>query len=165
MDRRDFLKEAIMLVGGAAALSTLPGCSWQDAPEVVTADIKKRLVRISDIMIPRTKTIGAVDVDAAGFVEKLIANWADGETRGKLLALLGSPELVALEKMDDAKATIALTDYDAAAFGANNKDWKLLKDLIMLGYFGSEKYQLEIAKFELVPGRYDPCAKLEETVA
>lgn len=165
MDRRDFLKEAILLVGGTAAMTTLPGCRWQDAPQVVDIEIRHRLVRISDLMLPRTTTIGAIDVDAAGFVEKLIANWASGKTRQKLLALLGSSELAALETLPDGEAAEALTTYDAAAFGANNKDWKLLKKLIMLGYFGSKQYQLEIAKFELVPGRYDPCAKLEVTVA
>ncbi|NJM50728.1 MAG: gluconate 2-dehydrogenase subunit 3 family protein [Sphingomonadales bacterium] len=165
MDRRDFLKEAILLVGGAAALTALPGCSWQDAPYSMAADVKKRLERIGEIMIPRTKTFGASDVDAAGFVEKLIANWASKETRGKLLSLIGNPHLVALEKMDDAKATAALSEFDAAAYGKDNKDWKMLKELMMLGYFGSERYQTEIAKFELVPGRYDPCVKLEEEAA
>ncbi len=164
MDRRDFLKEAILLVGGATALSTLPGCSWRDAPNTIPADVKKRLVRIADIMIPRTKIFGAADVETAGFVEKLIANWASAETRGKLLALLGSADLVALDTMDDARATAALTDYDAAAFGTKDENWKILKGLFMLGYFGSEKYQTEIVKFKLVPGRYDPCAKLEETL-
>ncbi len=165
MDRRDFLKDAILLVGGTAAIAALPGCSWQDAPKALSGDIKKRLVRIADVMIPRTKTFGAADVNAAGFIEKLIANWASTETRGKLLALLGNPRLIALETMDDAKATAALSEFDAAAFGKDNKDWKMLKELTMLGYFGSEKYQTEIAKFELVPGRFDPCVKLEEKAA
>ncbi len=162
MERRDFLKDAIMLVGGSAALSALPGCSWQNAPKSLPSDIKKRLTRISDIMIPRTETIGAIDVDAAGFVEKLIANWASVETRSKLLALLGNPQLVAIETMDDAKAAAALGAFDAAAFGKDNKDWKMLKELTMIGFFGSERYQTEIAKFELVPGRFDPCVKIEE---
>jgi hypothetical protein len=165
MDRRDFLREAILLVGGAAALTTLPGCSWHDAPKTISADVRKRLVRISEIMIPRTKTFGAVDVDAAGFVGKVIANWASEETRSKLLAVIGNPWLVALQKMDDAEATATLSKFDAEAFGKDNKDWKMLKELIMIGYFGSEKYQTEIAKFELVPGRFDPCVKLEEKAA
>jgi hypothetical protein len=157
MERRVFLKEAIMLVGGTAALSLLPGCSWQDAPKSLPDDIMTRVRAIIDLMIPRTDSFGALDVGADRFFDKLMANWASEETRGKLRALLDDQKLVAITTMDKAKAERALTDFDEQAFAAKNKEWGQFKKLAMLGYFGSEKYLTEIEKFQLLPGRFDPC--------
>lgn len=165
MDRRLFLREAILIVGGTAALATLPGCAWQDAPASLGPEAQRRLARISDLMLPTTRTFGALEVDAPGFVGKILANWASGETRAKLLAVLDRPELVALDRMNAAEGSAALSKFDAAAFAAKDAGWSKLKQLLMLGYFGSERYQLEIAKYELVPGRFDPCVTVGEQIA
>ncbi len=165
MDRRLFLREAILLVGGTAALATLPGCSWQDAPANISRGAQQRLTKIIDIMLPKTGTFGALEVDAPEFVGKILANWASAETRTKLLTVLDRPELVALYGMGRTEASAALSKFDTAAFAAKDKNWGQLKQLSMLGYFGSEKYRTEIEKFELVPGRYDPCANIEEQIA
>jgi hypothetical protein len=161
MERRVFLKEAIMLVGGTAALSVLPGCSWQDAPKALSDDMQARIRSIIDLMLPRTTSIGGIDAGADLFFGKVMANWASEETRSKLMTLLDNPKIVALSAMDRPKAEIALTDFDTEAYAAKNKEWSQFKKLAMLGYFGSEKYLTEIEKFELVPGRFDPCVKLE----
>lgn len=157
MDRRDFMREAIMLVGGTAALGLLPGVAWADAPASIGKGDKAVLSRIAALMIPKTETFGAADVGAADFVDKMIANWASAGTRASLIAVLRRPKMAELAKLGDKVASTSLADIDAAAFGANDRDWRLLKELIMIGYFGSERYQTEIAGFQLLPGRYDPC--------
>jgi Gluconate 2-dehydrogenase subunit 3 len=161
MERRVFLREAIMLVGGTAALSVLPGCSWQDAPNSLPGETMTRVCKIIDLMIPRTKILGGLDAGADKFFDKVMANWASAETRAKLKWLLDHPKLIALDSMDKAEAEKALTAFDEEAFAEKNKQWGQFKKLAMLGYFGSEKYMTEIEKFELVPGRFDPCVKVE----
>ncbi len=165
MDRRGFMKEAIILVGGVGALTVLPGCSWQEAPQTLSADVKARVARIIDLMMPRTASFGAIDAGAHEFFDSLMANWASDKTRGDMIALLDDAQLSRLPSMPDADAAQALARFDAAAFAAQNKAWGQFKQLAMLGFVNSERYQTEIAQYQLVPGRYDPCVALAEQQA
>ena len=84
MQRRELLRRAAWLLGGAisapAALAFLQGCSRKEAegtrawtPEVLSAAELKTVAAISEIMIPKTDTSGALDAGVPRFIDGALA--------------------------------------------------------------------------------------------
>ena len=169
--RREFVQGLIVSVGGVAALGA---CSDEagitatsvDAPgRFHTAEAMALLNRVSDLIIPRTETPGALDVNVPGYLDGLMADWASTATRDvyrttlqtlrqRLDRATGGDFLAVAE----APAQAALAALDAEAFGGDSSlaGYRTLKQYITQAYFATEAGALQELQWQAVPGRWDP---------
>ena len=179
--RRDFLGGAALValaLGIPVAAVSLSDLKAEDAP----SDRQRALMRmVSQLVIPRTDTPGAGDVGAGDFVLVALAHGLEGSRKpvapgaeGRLpdhVRADGSLDHAAwLEAELDRRAKgdflaipgpkqgAVLGALDAEAFAPDGKDhpWKVIKALILTGYYTSETGGAKELRYELVPGRYDP---------
>jgi len=168
--RRDFLCELIISVGGVSALSA---CG--DAPVVVatapgeagrfhTADELALVSRLSDLIIPRTETPGALDVNVPGYIDGLMADWANQGTQTRYRAALGDIESRlsaggAFLALDEAGAEQALAELDRSAFAEAADElggYRGFKGYVTRTYFATEGGAREEVQWVAIPGRWDP---------
>ncbi len=150
-----------LLIGtmSVAASAFLWGCAERGEPVDLTTQQLKLLSRVSDLIIPRTDTPGAVDVGVPAFVALALAHGMGGTADPKSPSAPPDDDYgVWLEKSlgSDPAATLPVIDAAAYAEGAAPSPWKTIKDLILTGYFTSEAGATRALRYELVPGRFDP---------
>jgi gluconate 2-dehydrogenase gamma chain len=168
--RRELLQGLILSVGGAAALTACGGAAQLVATATgirgrfYTANEMALVSRLSDLIIPRTETPGALDANVPGYLDGLMSDWASRETQSAhrealqmIAARLDSASGDFLAA-GDTEATRALTELDAAAFadGNNLGGYRSLKSYITQAYFATEEGALQELKWVAVPGRWDP---------
>ncbi len=168
--RRDFLRELIISVGGVSALSA---CG--DAPVVVAtatgeagrfhaAEELALVSRLAELIIPRTETPGALDVNVPGYIDGLMADWANQDTRTSYRESLAeiesrlsaSGDFLAL---DETAAEQALAELDRAAFAEAAEElggYRSFKGYVTRTYFATEGGAREELQWVAVPGRWDP---------
>ncbi|HMP29999.1 MAG TPA: gluconate 2-dehydrogenase subunit 3 family protein, partial [Saprospiraceae bacterium] len=84
MNRREALQNATLLLGGAISISTasviLNGCkpsvdkaSQGDGPFTLSADHSKLLDQLTEIIIPKTDTPGAIEAGVGPFIVTLLS--------------------------------------------------------------------------------------------
>jgi hypothetical protein len=182
ISRRDVIRNLVISVGGTSLLSACGGRVTLDTltPAATPRFYGERdmalLSRVSDLILPRTETPGALDVQVPSLLDELMTVWADSETQQSHRAALASLD-VALRtqaggdflEATDAVAERALTAVDAAAFAADPAElseargvasagYRRLKGLIAQVYFTTEAGAVEEQGWVAVPGRWDPCA-------
>lgn len=167
--RRDLLRGLIISVGGAAALSACGGAARLTATATgssgrfYTANEMALVSRLSDLIIPRTETPGALDANVPGYLDGLMSDWASADTRSahrealqqvaaRLDAATGN-----FLSIDPDRAEQALADLDSAAFAPGNglEGYRALKGYITQAYFATEEGALQELKWVAVPGRWD----------
>lgn len=181
-NRRDFVGAATMLsllTGVTSPTMLLSGCAASDAP----SEAQRKLMRIvSELVLPRTGTKGAGEIGVGDFVILALAHGLDGsrtplnpDEAGRyaptLLRSDGSlrhtdwleTELNRRAKADfqtlettQQRALLTALDAEAFAPGARENGWRLIKGLILLGYYTSEEGAANELRYELTPGRWEP---------
>ncbi len=168
--RRDFLRELIISVGGFSALSAcgdapvLVATGGGEAGRFHTAAEMELMARLSDLIIPRTETPGAVDVNVPGYIDGLMADWANQETRAAHRAALAEiasrlsvdGDFLAL---DEAGAEQTLAELDRSAFAESAAElggYRRFKGYVTGTYFATEGGAREELQWVAVPGRWDP---------
>lgn len=174
-DRRQFIFGAISLVGGNVLLASCKG-----EPNVKPTDIVKSgplfysvaelalVTRLSDLMLPRTETPGALDAGVPAMLDGLLDQWANSETqnnhrrdlvdiRAGLDAISGG-NFIAVE---NSIAEAGLIAFDAAAFSdeAAHFAYQGLKQLIEVAYAASEAGSATYHR-DPVPGYWDPAVPI-----
>ena len=142
MHRRALLKSL-------AVAAFIPADTWARIASGARGDLTpeqlEHIGAIADVIIPRTDTPSATDVDVPAFVSIIVTeNYTDAE-RSAFLANLDSIDphgLDALESWGDRRAEPART-Y-----------WRL-KGLIIHGYFTSERVMKDVLHYEVMPGKFD----------
>lgn len=168
--RRELLQGLILSVGGAAALSACGGSATLAATapgnrgRFYTANEMALVSRLSDLIIPRTETPGALDVNVPGYLDALMSDWASSETqnthREALQMITARLDAATGDFMaaGDSEAISTLVELDRAAFedGAGLGGYRSLKGYITQAYFATEEGALQELKWVAVPGRWDP---------
>ncbi|HIF06549.1 MAG TPA: gluconate 2-dehydrogenase subunit 3 family protein [Gemmatimonadetes bacterium] len=171
INRRDAIKSLVISVGGGSLLSACGGqvtlgALTPGAPPRFYGEREMAVVsRVSDLLLPRTETPGALDVHVPALLDQLMADWANNETQTAHRAALAALDtrLRASSRGDFLDATHvvaqqALTTVDAAAFaGDPTEGYRALKGLISQAYFATEEGALEERQWVAVPGRWEPC--------
>lgn len=148
----------------SAALAWTPRAQATGPGQLFNAQEMASLRAICDHTIPRTDTPGAVDVDTHGFIDnqlKHVHEAANQQRARRVLARLQavadarhamafselSPELQRplLEALDRGQAPFEDTDRG---------DFKLIKGLVLFGYFTSEAGATQVLAFDPVPGGF-----------
>ncbi len=167
LNRRDALKYAIVLVGGAAGLSTPSACS-NDGPFFTS----KRMVLLDEVcqlIIPTTDTPGAREAGVPTFIDGMMRDWASAETRDQFVEVLDGIDDKAREtanarfmSLDPAQRFDALKQYDSQALAEEGHPYRRFKELVLVGYYLSEIGATQELHYELVPGRWQADLPLSE---
>lgn len=176
MDRRFWIKN-IMVVGGG--LVFLPSCLNNETKAsihlkniVVNGNEEMLLADVVETIIPATDTLGAKDLDVHHFVLKMIDDCYMQEDQAKYIK--GLKELNAYLKKTTGKYLGTDADKRPAIFSdltsgtASEKDVQYFlettKQLTMLGYTQSKYVMTKLIPYELVPGRFHGCVKINKAV-
>lgn len=173
--RREVLQGLIVSLGGATLLTACGGVASVVSTQSGAAtrfytDRELALVsRLSDLIIPRTETPGALDVNVPGYMDGLMADWASRDTQRahqRALALVDSRLNAAVQ--DDfvlasaSDAEVALIALDSAAFNGDSslQGYRTCKGYITQCYFATEPGAVQELKWVAVPGRWDPSVEI-----
>lgn len=168
-NRREFVRAAGLL---GIALG-LPGCASTSALDPVLAPTDSDLAlmdRIAEHVIPETDTPGAKAAEVGAFVLLALEHGLDG-ARGALapnaVSATMRPHLRtdgSLDHLRWLRASLAeplaqsLSALDTAAFSGapDAQPWRLVKGLILTGYYTSQIGGSVELQYAPIPGRYDP---------
>ena len=168
--RREVLQGFIVSIGGASLLNACGGVARvvpSSSMRFYTEQELALVSRVSDLIIPRTDTPGALDVNVPGFLDSLMTEWANQETKQshheeleELARLLGG-DFVTLSP-DASEQRLVLLDGEAFdGRPIHYSGYRSLKGLITQAYFASEDGALQEQKWVAVPGRWDPCIEIQ----
>lgn len=180
IDRRELIQRTAAILGGALSsgtvLGVLGGCAATPrasahGTKFFTPGEAATVAVISEHIMPRTDTPGAIDVGVPAFIDRMMADFYQDKERNALRA--------GLSRVDpDAKAAhgatfVALTGdqqiellkrYDREAYeqahhagatpSASPHFFRTLKELTTVGFFTSEAGASKFLKYEAVPGPY-----------
>jgi len=188
LTRREALKRVAWLMGGTVSASAIlaiqKGYSATTPagrkPSVLTPPQMRIVSTVSEIMIPRTDTPGAIDVGVPGFIDLMLADVYTQKDRERYLAGLADfdaaahtgqgKEFLALEPTH--QVTLVRRFHDAAVIehqrSARQRDdlqrpfILMTKELTLLGFFTSEAGATQVLQYIAVPGSYHACLPVEQ---
>ncbi len=176
MTRREALKKLAALIGGALSAAELSPLAYaaQSSPEepplFLNADQFTLLSRIVDLMIPATDTPGALAAGVHRFIDMMLAEYAAKDTRETLLEGLNEVhtasmagqdrdflELTSAEQFD----ILATVDEQAFSDASRSESYRLLKSMILFGYYTSEPGASVELRFNPIPGTTPGCVPVD----
>jgi len=188
MNRREALKRVAWLMGGTVSASAILAVnkgysattSAGSKPSILSASQFGLVSAVSEIMIPRTDTPGAVDVGVPGFIDLMLKDVYPQEDRERYFS--GLAEFDAAAQAERGKKFVALEPAQQAALvrkfhtaavaeerrlphahGTVKRPFILMtKELTLLGFFTSQAGATEVLQYIAIPGSYHACVPLEE---
>jgi hypothetical protein len=189
MNRRDALSRMALIMGGtisAQTLSAMERISTTRPSKPLFAAFslndtqRKILAAVSEHIIPRTATPGAIDAGVPPFIEMMLndcykkpehdsflAGLTDLETKG-FLSQAKDAQITTLKQVEiDTKEAIKAMNVKQVKVGDNvDKEtadtkkgvpfWRLVKELTLLGYFTSEQGIKASFDYQPIPGKFEP---------
>jgi hypothetical protein len=175
--RRHFLKGLTTMLGGAAVGTLITGNAITVAMaytpnsdstftrgKIFSRHQLMLLKQICSIVIPKTDTLGAAEVDTHGFIDNQLFYCHNKEEQDTLLALLTLIDDSALQKFSRSFQKLTskqqfqlLTELDLGEKSfdeAQRADFKLLKRFICFGYYTSEVGATQELRYDPVPGGF-----------
>lgn len=183
MNRRDAVRNVAIIMGGALTASTLSVMldSCHSGPEQgkgrdFTEDEQKMVNRMTDIIIPRTDTPGAVDAGVPAFVVMMMQECYPDDDQKQFHDGLAAFDRFSKDhygssflKLPEDKQESAVSDLDKTVLGNGKKEgdkdlsfYRKLKELTLLGFFTSEPGATKTLRYVQIPGRYDGCVPYEK---
>jgi hypothetical protein len=173
MSRREAIRRAALLAGVALSAEWLPivdRASTAAAQVQHLAPAQSAIVSaVSERILPRTDTPGAIDVGVPAFIDLLYGEFmtpaerqllVDGltrvETMAKSTAGASFPTLGA-DRQDAIIRAIALDEE-----GRPQSFFGLIRSATILGYFTSEQVGRNVLHYDPVPGGYDGCVPIDQ---
>jgi gluconate 2-dehydrogenase gamma chain len=171
LNRRAVVLGAVLLVGGAAALTrfTRGSKAATDRGPALSADQFALLEQVADVIIPATDTPGAIGAGVPVFMRDMLDVWASKRTRAEFAGVLEQIERLAWSKYGAAFIELpperrleVVREFDADALGRQDAAYGRFKYLVLAGYYQSETGATQELRFELVPGAWRSCLPLNE---
>ncbi len=169
LSRRALLLGAVLLVGGAGALTRFARGDRPTSPGALAAAQFALLETVADVMIPATDTPGALAAGVPQFVRTMLEEWASSATRAQIAGVLDEIDKRAWVLRGASFAQIPpeqrhelLRDFDAAAFVLGNEAYARFKFLVLSAYYHSEIGATQELRYEMVPGTWRACLPLDE---
>jgi hypothetical protein len=172
MNRREAVKTAGLLVGGALVASTglLAGCEQPPPREILYADDEALVAAIADTILPDTPGVpGARAVGVAPVIDVLLTRCRDAATQGRVMTGLDelrqrcrdhcNAPFADLPRVDRERL---LRDLDEQARTGTGPHWfNDMHDLVMHAYFTSEAGMTQALRYVREPGRWVGCVPLQ----
>lgn len=180
IDRREALRRAAALLGGALSSSlvagVLAGCEARSVPagrwrpRALTSDQAELVATIAEHILPQTDTPGARAVGVHQFIDALLAESFPVSERDRFVAGLADVDRRAqqacghpfLECAAPAQRDL-LEQLDSPTPEESGVTFfRTLKELTLVGYYTSEVGATRELHHTPVPGRYDGCVPLAQ---
>lgn len=155
----------MFLVGGAAAATSFdlfadsgPQARFFGAPQY------SLLETVTEIIIPRTDTPGALEAGVPAAFDALMKNWAARERQEQFRALFEEIDQAARDRgngllaLDPARRTEIMVAFDKSKTG--DKVYRKFKELVLTLYYLSEAGATQELRYEHVPGRWEAAVKM-----
>ncbi len=181
MNRRNIIKTLMLVLGGSLSIPTLGAMAEQvhkhHSQSTVTDTAYQfrifdeqqlaLLNAFTDVIIPRSDTVGARDVAVPAFMDMMLADWYDEEdTAIYMVGLAGFSAYI--QKIYDTDfinltaeerhAEVAALDLQVMGRREDNPFYAMTKKLTLIGYYTSEEamdkelhYQGLIGEFDFEP--------------
>jgi gluconate 2-dehydrogenase gamma chain len=193
MNRREVIQRASLALGyaitGPALDGVLNGCKAEPkltfSPQFFTKDQAALVSLLSEIIIPRTETPGAIDAGVPTFIDSLLKDAYTKEDQDNFIKNLTafndgskndhgnsfiecdkSEQLEYFRKLHDETVKTATGGGSSGFWNAANKNSKPfileLKELTLLGFFTSQPGATEVLQYKQVPGPFKGCVPLKE---
>ncbi|MDH5399822.1 MAG: gluconate 2-dehydrogenase subunit 3 family protein [Cyclobacteriaceae bacterium] len=194
MNRRLAIKNTALLMGSGLAAtvfsSGLQSCNTKTetsatsdwTPVFFTADEALMVEKFADHLLPATETLGAIDVLAHRFLDKLIGEIFTDEQKTEIRDGLTSLDAFCAAEVGEAFNNCSPEQLDSffnmqedesmveeanlwgsrIASGDKPSFYRQLKGLCLFGYFTSEKVGEEVLSYDPVPGKFQGCVPAEE---
>ena len=178
MNRRTAIRNGLIF---SAGIAFLPSCLQNNKTSIalkniaITAEQEKMLAQLSDLIIPKTNFIGAVDVKAHEFNLMMVDECYNPEKQKQFV-----DGLKQFDKMASEKYGKSFVDCDARQKNEwltsieNKKDlppdvttfYKTTKQHTLQAFTSSQQYMVDIRKYKMVPGPiFKGCVPLKNKVA
>ncbi|MDO6838861.1 gluconate 2-dehydrogenase subunit 3 family protein [Paraglaciecola chathamensis] len=175
--KRSFLLGLGALIGAAGAANLLGGGglsvamayqgnpqSWQSAGRLFTQKQMQQLRDICQLVIPKTDTAGAGDVDTHGFIDNQLvrchANWQQTQVVDLLKRIDAAAQKRFKKSFSEASesqqlALLSAIEEAEKEFGRDDAEhFAFLKHMIVFGYFTSEVGATQELAYLPVPGGF-----------
>jgi hypothetical protein len=172
LNRRTLLFGAVLLVGGAAALTRLKTRGRGTPGEngfSLDAQRFALLEQVCETMIPTTDTPGAIVAGVPAFLREMLEQWATPQSRADIAHVLDSIEKLAWSQFGaaflellPARRLSVMAAFDAERIGLEDAAYGKFKYLVLAGYYHSEIGATQELRFELVPGAWRSCVPFSE---
>jgi len=184
IDRREALRRAALLLGGALSASTvagvLAGCEARRTPDgawvprALSSDQLDLVATIAEHILPETDTPGARAVGVHRFIDAMLADSFADEERRHFLAGLSDVDARAQRSWGCAFLRCAtheqravLDQLDREAFAAALDRgappfFRTMKELTLVGYYTSEAGATRELRHAPVPGHFEGCVPLDQ---
>jgi hypothetical protein len=176
MTRRQALKGLIALVGGTvsvAELAPLAQAAMADtdaSPQFLDADQFALLGRAVDLMIPETDTPGAYGVGVHRFIDMMLAEYAAADRRETMQQALCDVNAASVSRYGKNFVDISsgeqldllvTVDKDAFEDRGSSAAYRMLKSMILFGYYTSEIGASVELRFVPYPGTTQGCVPVD----
>jgi hypothetical protein len=183
IDRREALRKTALLMGAAVSASAmaglLNGCKAKPdlnyKPVFFNEDQARLVSELSDIIMPKTDTLGAKEVGVPNFIDKMLNECYKKEDQDRFLAGLASFDEEAKKAHGDIfiylkpeEQLVFVKKYNEDSVKASKEKpgpksfFLMAKELTLMGYFTSEVGATKVLQYEAVPGAYKGCIPLKE---
>lgn len=179
MNRREAVRAAGLLFGGAAVLGALPACNRADSlekkpeakvvltggPRVLNAADEALLLEFADTLLPDTyASPGAKQAGCGPAMNLLVTDCFDTAGQQRVTAAIATfrTRAPAFASMLQPEREQLLRDLDAEAVKAGAEHWfHTLRDLSLRSYFSSQVGITKAMRYVREPGRYIGVVKLQ----
>ncbi len=197
MNRREFLQCASILVAGASSSRIAFSLNQEQqvylaaAPDYIalepglfTSAQRAVVAAMTEVIIPRTDTPGAIDAGAPRFVELMVQDWLNEEERAEFMrgladamaraeskygasfdALDDDQQLALMEELEAEVADHPWYELGIAAMRAYIDDAPFLcqiKELTIWGFFTSEVGSTQVLRYDPMPMGFNPDLPLSD---
>lgn len=163
MNRRDLLRRAVLLVGGAAIVGPIALVA-EARPRFFSSMQYALLEETADLIIPRTDTPGARDAGVPAALDALMATWASRERQQQFRLLLDQIGASAREHgdalltLESARRAKVLVAFDKSR--ATDTIYRKFKEVVLTLYYLSETGATQELRYEHTPGKWEPSLKM-----
>lgn len=157
LTRREALRSAILLVGGALA-GPIGARSLEHG--FFGASELRMLEALCETIMPATDTPGAGAAGVHLFIDGMMQTWASDATRAEMRAVLSGTADKGFMALTPAARLALIQRIDAHAYAHGDTHWPRFKKLVLLGYYTSEIGASQELAYLPVPGDWRPDERL-----
>jgi len=190
MDRRKVLQQTGLLAGASILMPSMVSL-FQSCETVNRSDWKPLFFNVEeshtistllDMILPRTETLGALDVKADIFIDKVFAETYDKTRQENIRAEITAFNANCKKKLgtifiglSEADRNKVLQEAEATSEKFNPGVWgtsvgkqktigfyRSIKSMAIWAYFTSEEIGEKVLNYDPNPGSYEPCKPLSE---
>lgn len=172
VNRRALLLGAVVLLGGAAALSRFPRRRDEKsgtAGASLSAEQFSLLEEVCESIIPQTDSPGAIAAGVPAFIRDMLADWGSNASRSEITSVLEDVDRHGWEKFGAAFLELppdrryqVIRSFDEDRVGRQEPAYGKFKYLVLAGYYQSEAGATQELRYELVPGAWRGCVPYSE---